>query len=424
MLPRVIGSEPTGHKRQFFPALQVANASLNDYLTGKNHKGLDMKIVIAGAGIGGLAAAALLHDAGHDVQVYDQFDAPAPVGSGLVIQPVGQAVLQRIGVRDSAIHNGAPVTRILGKTVSGRRVLDVDYGLGAPGAFGLAIHRSGLFDVLLHAVKERGIPLTTGFRVADRDGPQLISDAGARSDTADLIIDALGAGSPLSPLKANPLGYGAVWATVDWPNETALPIDHLSQVYRRATNMIGAMPCGRGRAAIFWSLPVSDHDAFRARGLDHWQGEVKSLWPAFEPFAKQITDLDQMTFAQYSHGSLRTMWSTGLVHIGDAAHRASPQLGQGANMALLDAAALTWALGKYSGNDALRAYRHARKLHVGIYQGMSRVFTPMYQSNSHILPWLRDWIAFPLSRIPPSPRILSKLVRGDMVLPIRGRRRG
>ncbi|HCE21819.1 MAG TPA: FAD-dependent monooxygenase, partial [Hyphomonas sp.] len=47
------------------------------------------KIAIAGAGIGGLAAAALLAQAGHDVTVYDQFDAPGPVGSGLILQETG-----------------------------------------------------------------------------------------------------------------------------------------------------------------------------------------------------------------------------------------------------------------------------------------------------------------------------------------------
>ncbi|MCP5072369.1 MAG: NAD(P)-binding protein [Rhodobacteraceae bacterium] len=51
------------------------------------------QIGIAGCGIGGLAAAGFLAHQGYDVTVYDQFDAPAPVGSGLVFQPVGLAVI-------------------------------------------------------------------------------------------------------------------------------------------------------------------------------------------------------------------------------------------------------------------------------------------------------------------------------------------
>ncbi|WP_290483377.1 FAD-dependent oxidoreductase, partial [Hyphomonas sp. UBA3601] len=57
------------------------------------------KIAIAGAGIGGLAAAALLARAGHDVTVYDQFDAPGPVGSGLILQETGLTILGELGLR-------------------------------------------------------------------------------------------------------------------------------------------------------------------------------------------------------------------------------------------------------------------------------------------------------------------------------------
>ncbi|MEZ5947060.1 MAG: NAD(P)-binding protein [Hyphomonas sp.] len=44
-------------------------------------------MAIAGAGIGGLAAAAFLARQGHAVTVYDQFEAPGPVGSGLIRRP-------------------------------------------------------------------------------------------------------------------------------------------------------------------------------------------------------------------------------------------------------------------------------------------------------------------------------------------------
>ncbi|WP_085890888.1 hypothetical protein [Roseovarius litorisediminis] len=56
-----------------------------------------MRIGIAGPGIGGLAAAAVLARDGHAVTVHDQFEAPRPVGSGLFIRPVGQAVPDRVG---------------------------------------------------------------------------------------------------------------------------------------------------------------------------------------------------------------------------------------------------------------------------------------------------------------------------------------
>ncbi len=106
-----------------------------------------------------------------------------------------------------------------------------------------------------------------------------------------------------------------------------------------------------------------------------------------------------MTQARYAHGTLRRPLAPGLVHIGDAAHRASPQLGQGANMALLDALALGLAL-RGPLEDAPADYAAMRRWHVLIYQGLSAAFTPMYQSGSRSLPWLRDRLLAPASTLP------------------------
>ena len=66
-----------------------------------------MKIAICGCGIGGLSAAILAHRHGFDVTVFVQFDTPAPVGSGLVIQPVGLRVLEQLGAADAALAKRA-----------------------------------------------------------------------------------------------------------------------------------------------------------------------------------------------------------------------------------------------------------------------------------------------------------------------------
>jgi len=55
-------------------------------------------VAIAGGGPGGLVAALFLHRAGHVVTLYERFDRPQPVGSGLMIQPTGLAVLDQLGL--------------------------------------------------------------------------------------------------------------------------------------------------------------------------------------------------------------------------------------------------------------------------------------------------------------------------------------
>ena len=381
-------------------------------------------IAIAGAGIGGLTAAALLADQGHQVQVFDQFDAPKPVGSGLVIQPVGQAVLDRIGAGDAARAKGTKIQRMLGHEADpGRKVLNVWYDTNADGRHGLGIHRASLFDAIYQATVARDIILHASSEVMSASNRIITLQDGSTHGPFDLIVDAAGAGSPLSPMKSRPLPYGAIWGTVDWP-DTDLPGNYLSQCYRRADRMIGALPIGTlpgdntSKAAIFWSMPRDGFAKWQDLGLEAWKAEATTLWPAFAPFAAQVTDPGQMTMARYAHGTMRKPWSPGLVHIGDAAHRASPQLGQGANMALLDAMALAQALKTGDGDDALKRYARARRWHVMSYQLMSAAFTPQYQSDSKWQPVVRDRVLYPVSQFRPGPRVLSAIVCGTMLPPL------
>lgn len=383
-----------------------------------------MKIGIAGAGIGGLAAAALLAQDGAEVTVFDQFETPRPVGSGLVIQPVGLSVLDKIGVGHDVRRHGAPLSSMFGhEAETNRVVLSVNYGR-AEDRKGLGIHRAALFSLLFDGAVRAGAKVATAHRVTGRDGRALCFEDRS-SDRFDLIVDACGANSPLSPLVSRPLPYGAVWATVPWPEHSALPYDRLTQCYRRADRMLGVLPVGdmpdhpgQKLAAIFYSLRVSSFEQWMTTGFEQWRAEATELWPDFGPFLETVTGHEAFTFAHYSHGSLRRPFSDGIAHIGDAAHRASPQLGQGANMALLDADALRFALRKAEGDEALRLYAGARRWHVATYQALSASFTPQYQSDSRLLPLLRDHVLAPISRVWPVPRILTRLVCGDLVPPM------
>ncbi|KIT14533.1 FAD-dependent oxidoreductase [Jannaschia aquimarina] len=381
------------------------------------------RFAIAGAGIAGLAAATGLAQAGHDVVVFDQWEAPRPVGSGLVVQPVGLSVLDVLGSGGAARALGQPISRMYGtEALGGRVILDVTYDPAGRGREGLAMHRAALHGVLLDAARGAGARFDLGAPVTGREGTRLRVNE-RLTEAFDLVIDAAGAASPLSPLAARPLPYGAIWGVVEWP-ATDLPSDRLSQRYRRADRMIGVLPIGRAEtggpalAAVFWSLPRDGHAGWLARPLDDWRAEASMLWPEARPFLDLITDHDQMVMARYGHGQLRRPFADGIVHLGDAAHRASPQLGQGANMALLDALALVRAVEAGPLGEAGHRMWNARRAHVRAYQTMSAAFTPQYQSDSRALPWLRDRVLAPVSQAQPAKAILPALVRGTMMPPL------
>ena len=386
-----------------------------------------LDIAICGAGPAGLAAAIALQREGHHPIIFDQFDAPKPIGSGLILQPTGLAVLDWLGLGNEIRVLGAPIHRLYGKAAkSGRVVLDVRYdSLGD--ARGLAVHRAGLFHVLHDAVTEAQIEIKMSSKIMGLDGPALFLDKGKYAGPFDLIIDALGSRSPLIPFASGPdyrrsLSYGAIWASLPWPGA---PFDEhaLEQRYDEASVMMGVLPIGQRfpgdqrHAAFFWSLKGKYYAAWQARGLEPWKQRLRQLWPETESLLGTITSPNQMTMAYYDHHTLSLPYGNKLVFIGDSAHSTSPQLGQGANMALLDVVTLTQALQSNTNlQAALEAYAKARRFHVKLYQMMSATFTPFYQSDSILLPMIRDYLVAGISRLPPAQRLLATLVSGKLGL--------
>ncbi|MGE0765672.1 MAG: FAD-dependent oxidoreductase [Hyphomicrobiaceae bacterium] len=391
------------------------------------------RIAVVGAGVAGLSSALYLHRLGHAVTVFERFREAHPVGSGLMLQPTGMSVLHDLGLLDDVLQLGQRITGLLGHDArSGRKILDVTY---RDRRFGLGVNRAALFQVLFDAVGAANIPIETASEIARTEASAgrvwLVDRQWRRLDEAfDLVVDAAGVRSPLRDptdpdAVARAFAYGAFWATLRLP-ATGFAFDRLEQRYERASVMIGVMPAGRtmpGSAhtcAFFWSLKTADVQAVREAGLAAWKARVHALWPATTPLLEQIASFSDLAVAEYVHLTLRRPYHGGVVHVGDSAHATSPQLGQGANMALLDARALAHAM---ASNRPLAEvgplYARSRSRHVHFFQLASRALTPFYQSDSHLIPWLRDGLVATVAKVPPVPAMLSGLVAGTLVDPFK-----
>lgn len=386
-------------------------------------------IAIAGCGPAGLAAALALHRQDHRVALFDRFATPQPLGSGLMLQPSGMAVLQALGLAGEVAACAAPIERLYGLGADGRRVLDARYDeLPGPRSLGLGIHRASLFDVLHRAVNTAGIEIMADHAITasqiGRGGRWLEFAGRAPEGPFDLVIDALGLHTPLAPPCGRALPFGALWTTLPWPADGPFRRNRLEQRYRAAREMVGVLPTGNRpghgeELALFWSLPADGQQGWLARGLDAWRDEVAALWPECAALAAQVTDPAQVTMARYAHRSLPRPAQERLIHIGDAWHTASPQLGQGANMALLDAWGVAEAMRLSRDPRAVPALTvQLRGAHVALYQAATAFFTPLYQSNYAFPALIRDRLFAPASRLWPGKQIQALLMSGLLGAPL------
>lgn len=387
-----------------------------------------LDIAIVGCGTAGQTAALALARMGHAVTLFERFAEPRPLGAGLLLQPTGLAVLARLGLLEPALALGQRIARLHGRTVRGRTVIDLRYRDHAPAAFGLGMHRGALFSLLLTALEAEPVRLAFDHEIAAIESPErpvLRDRRDVRHGPFDLAIVAEGARSPLRaqlfPEARAPLyPWGALWTIC--PDTDGQFGDTLEQTYDTARIMIGVLPVGRLPGAdddarlvsFFWSLKLDGVNRWREAGLARWREGIADRWPALAPLLARIDDPDALTLADYRDVRLSTPWRERVVFIGDAAHGTSPQLGQGANLAMIDAlliarhvAALPHRL-----DAALARYAAARRGHVSYYRWASRVLTPVFQSDSRLLAALRDLVLGPLCRAP--------LLRGAMIATLTG----
>ncbi len=373
-----------------------------------------LRVAVVGAGTAGAAAGILLARAGHHVEVFERVATPGPVGAGITLQPTGQLALRQLGLLEQVAALGAPIERLSCSRVGGKPLVELPYAEIHPHLWGLGIHRGNLFRVLFTALQSCGAQVRCGVGIAgsrlEADGRWLLTEGGERLGPFALVIAADGSLCELHgaapSVKSRAYPWGALW----WVAEDTVGFTaerRIHQVVDGAHTMLGFLPTGcspdtgKPVVSLFWSLRADRVEPWRAAGLAPWRERVLRLEPRAEPLLAGLTDLAPVLFARYRDVSMWPWHGERIVFLGDAAHATSPQLGQGANLALLDAVALAETLAAFPEARqlpaALAAYSAARRGQLAYYQLATRALTPLFQSDSRAVGWLRD-LVFPMSR--------------------------
>ena len=376
----------------------------------------------------GLASAVFLLRAGHAVTLFERFHIAQAIGAGILLQPTGLTVLQRLGLLETVRQQGACISGLHGITQSGRCIMDLHYEHLAPGLYGVGIHRGSLFAALYRAALDAGATLCCGCEITDikqvQDKAVLCDTTAHQHGPFDAVIIANGTQSGLrrfiaAPQSHKPYPWGALWTILPDPQQDFTGL--LQQRYAGAHTMTGILPSGvhpqNGQPCVsfFWSLPIAAYPRWQQqqRNLDSWKQQLLNHWPALEHLLQTLHNPQDLTLASYGDVVMRRWHHHNLLCIGDAAHGMSPQLGQGTNLALIDAMVMADCLAQEKNiPQAFAAYTRQRRRHLRFYQFASRRLTPLVQSHSRGAGVWRDF-SFPLMhKVPFTYRQALRTVAG------------
>ncbi len=339
----------------------------------------DLDILIAGAGIGGLAAALALQRAGFRVSVFEQAPELGEVGAGLTVAPNGMIVLNHLGLgevmRDIAMIPGRGAVM---HYRTGRVLVDIPRGdtqMNRYGAPYCQVHRADLHTALVDAVVANDphcIHLSHGLSDFSETADRITACfENGHSVSGDVLIGCDGIHSVVRSRlfgKEQPrfTGYVAWRGMVPMDSLDKELIEPDSAVWLGPGHFLTRYRVRNGELLNY--VAVASSDAWQEEGW--WAksevSEVVEMFRDFEPRARRIlaaTPPDLCHKWGIFDRNPIPRWGLGRATLlGDAAHPTSPFLGQGAVMALEDALILARAF-DLSGSlaEALERYENARK---------------------------------------------------------------
>ena len=379
----------------------------------------ELAVAIVGYGIAGIAAAIHLRRSGHLISHFDRNAPPIAPGAGMLLHPPALRQLDQLGVLTAALSCGARVRRITAETAQGRRLMDFRYENFAVNQVGLGIQRGTLHRLLSSADPGRD-RVCGGRKITslDSDRGYLFEDSDIPHGPYDLIIVADGAHSNLrqqiqADLRVDRLANSAALVgLIDDPDQLAG--DQLMQYFDAAGHVsVWPVGCdamgGRPRCSIAMNVTTADATAFRDQGT--WRKRLARLCPDIDGLVHRCMDNASLHIFTYRHVELSHSNFGRVILIGDAAHSMSPQFGNGAQLAMEDAALLATAIGQHNEVPiALSEYARSRSLQLRRYHRANRWLTPLFQSNNRWLSGLRDHLFAISTGLPISNRLTHALL--------------
>ncbi|HEY7592284.1 MAG TPA: flavin-dependent oxidoreductase [Actinophytocola sp.] len=342
-----------------------------------------MKVLIAGAGIGGLTTALRLHHEGIDCAVYEQADQIRELGVGINLLPQAVAELAELGLLEELADAGIRTHELIYAHRLGAEISRMPCGTAAGFTMPqISVHRGRLQGLLYRAVEARlgAGTVRTGRRLTefDQDGDGVCAVFGGESVLGEVLVGADGIHSAVRetffPAEGPPRWNGVMlWRGVtDWPEFGT----GRSEIIAGGLLKLVIYPIAAGRMPgtklTNWAMCITSGDAGGPPPVrQEWAklANPADLRQYFDHF--HVPDVDHRELILATEQIFEfpmcdrdpaPYWTRHRVTLlGDAAHPMYPMGSNGAGQAILDARSLADHLARHADPaSALRAYELER----------------------------------------------------------------
>lgn len=308
----------------------------------------DLKVVIIGAGIGGLTAGIALQQAGYEVAIFDRVKELRPAGAGISLWSNGVKVLNRLGLGENIAKIGGQMDCMEYRTKIGQLLNDIDLRplIQQVGQRPYPVARHDLQQMLLAAfkgevkldrkcvaVEENATGVTAIFENGEKArGDLLVAADGVRSTLRTHVL-----GRELQPKYGGYINWNGLVAA-----DEALAPKNTWAIYVGDCKRASLMPVAGDRFYFFFDVPLpigtpANPDKYKAELKEHFTG-----WAA--PVQLLIERLDPATVARpeiHDVGPIDSYVRGRVALLGDSAHATCPDLGQGGCQAMEDGLVLS-----------------------------------------------------------------------------------
>lgn len=330
----------------------------------------NLKVVVIGAGIGGLTVGIALRQAGFQVEIYDKVRSLRPAGAGISLWSNGVKVLNRLGMGAHIAQIGGRMDHMQYRTQSGEILNDIPLQLliESVGQRPYPVARTDLQQILLDAYGDE-IHLGTRCMSVEEDaqGVTALFEDGTQAQ-GDLLIAADGIHSGLREYVLGETYQPQYRGYVNWnglvPASDTLAPPNTWVIYVGNHQRASLMPVAGDRLYFFFDVPLppgttAEPEQYRAELSQYfagWAEPVQSLIAQLEP--EKVARLEIRDV-----GPIDRLVRGRIALLGDSAHATCPDLGQGGCQAMEDGLMLTQYLQttNLGVEDALKRYEADRK---------------------------------------------------------------